>query len=94
MEDINKITGKNYKPFEYYGHKDAEYIIVAMGSVCDTIEETIDYLTGKGEKVGNKSTSLQAFSAAHFLKVLPSSVKVISVLDRTKNQVQLVNLYI
>ncbi|BAH07996.1 pyruvate:ferredoxin (flavodoxin) oxidoreductase [Clostridium kluyveri] len=85
MEDINKITGKNYKPFEYYGHEEAEHIIIAMGSVCDTIEETIDYLMGKGKKVGCIKVHLyRPFSPVHFLKVLPSSVKVISVLDRTK----------
>ena len=85
MEEINKITGKNYKPFEYYGHREAEHVIVAMGSVCDTIEESIDYLMGKGRKVGCIKVHLyRPFSEVHFLRILPLSVKVISVLDRTK----------
>ncbi|MFL0194535.1 pyruvate:ferredoxin (flavodoxin) oxidoreductase [Clostridium sp. WILCCON 0269] len=85
MNEINKITGKSYKPFEYYGHKDAEYVIVAMGSVCDTIDETVDYLIKKGKKVGCIKVHLyRPFSEKHFLQVLPSTVKAISVLDRTK----------
>ncbi|MDD4680715.1 MAG: pyruvate:ferredoxin (flavodoxin) oxidoreductase, partial [Clostridia bacterium] len=85
MEEITKITGRVYHPFDYYGAPDAEYVIVAMGSVCDTIDETIDYLMSKGEKVGTIRVRLyRPFSAEHFLKVLPESVKKIAVLDRTK----------
>jgi len=62
MQEIKRITGREYRPFDYYGAKDAEYVIVAMGSVCDTIDETIDYLMAKGEKVGSvRVTPLQAF---------------------------------
>ncbi|WP_446897622.1 pyruvate:ferredoxin (flavodoxin) oxidoreductase [Clostridium sp. LBM24168] len=85
MKEINNITGKNYKPFEYYGTKDAENVIVAMGSVCDTIEETVDYLSQKGEKVGYIKVHLyRPFSSKYFMDVLPDTVKKISVLDRTK----------
>jgi pyruvate-ferredoxin/flavodoxin oxidoreductase len=85
MKEINKITGKNYKPFEYHGAKDAENIIIAMGSVCDTIEETVDYLIEKGEKVGCVKVHLyRPFCAKYFLDVIPHTVKNISVLDRTK----------
>ncbi|MDD2502713.1 MAG: pyruvate:ferredoxin (flavodoxin) oxidoreductase, partial [Clostridia bacterium] len=85
MEEITKITGRVYHPFDYYGAPDAEYVIVAMGSVCDTIDETIDYLMSKGEKVGTIRVRLyRPYSAEHFLKVLPESVKKIAVLDRTK----------
>ncbi|KXG78442.1 pyruvate:ferredoxin (flavodoxin) oxidoreductase [Thermotalea metallivorans] len=85
MHDISKLTGRNYKPFRYYGAEDAEYMIVAMGSVCDVIEETIDYLIDKGEKVGLMKVHLyRPFSAKYFFSELPSSVKKIAVLDRTK----------
>lgn len=85
MEQINKITGRNYMPFNYYGHEKAENIIVAMGSVCETIEEVIDYLNNKGEKVGLIKVRLyRPFSKEHFLNVLPDTVKKIAVLDRTK----------
>ncbi|MCH3962787.1 MAG: pyruvate:ferredoxin (flavodoxin) oxidoreductase [Clostridium sp.] len=85
MKEINNITGRNYKPFEYYGEKNAENIIVAMGSVCDTIEETVDYLSEKGEKVGCIKVHLyRPFSTKYFMDVLPDTVKKISVLDRTK----------
>lgn len=85
MELINKKYGTNYKPFEYYGSDDAEKVIIAMGSVCETIEETVDYLLSKGEKVGVIKVRLyRPFSAYHLLKVLPKTVKKISVLDRTK----------
>jgi hypothetical protein len=52
MDKLHELTGRSYRIFDYYGAQDAEYVIVAMGSVCDTIHETVDYLTGKGEKVG------------------------------------------
>ncbi|SHK03203.1 pyruvate:ferredoxin (flavodoxin) oxidoreductase, partial [Tepidibacter formicigenes] len=85
MKEISKITGREYKPFNYYGAEDAEYIIVAMGSVTDTIEETIDYLLAKGEKVGLIKVRLyRPFSAKYFFDVLPKTVKKIAVLDRTK----------
>ncbi|MCT8978157.1 pyruvate:ferredoxin (flavodoxin) oxidoreductase [Clostridium sp. CX1] len=85
MREIEKITGRVYHPFDYYGAENAEYIIVAMGSVCDTIDETIDYLMKKGEKVGRIKVHLyRPFSPKYFFDVLPKSVKKISVLDRTK----------
>ena len=85
MKEINKITGRDYEPFNYYGHEEAENIIVAMGSVCETIEEVIDYLIDKGEKVGLIKVHLyRPFSKEHFFKVLPKTVKKIAVLDRTK----------
>jgi pyruvate-ferredoxin/flavodoxin oxidoreductase len=85
MKDLAKITGREYNLFDYYGAPDAEYVIIAMGSVCDTIDETVDYLMSKGEKVGTIRVRLyRPFSAEHFLKVLPETVKKIAVLDRTK----------
>ncbi|MBZ4687602.1 MAG: pyruvate flavodoxin/ferredoxin oxidoreductase domain protein [Clostridiales bacterium] len=85
MAEISKITGRDYKPFNYYGAEDAEYVIVAMGSVCQTIEETIDYLLNKGEKVGLLNVHLyRPFSEKYFFNVLPETVKKIAVLDRTK----------
>jgi len=85
MKKISKITGREYLPFNYYGSKNAEYVIVAMGSVCDTIEETIDYLMAKDEKVGVIKVHLyRPFSAEYFFDVLPKTVKKIAVLDRSK----------
>jgi pyruvate-ferredoxin/flavodoxin oxidoreductase len=85
MQEITKITGREYHPFTYYGAPDAENIIVAMGSVTETIRETIDYLEKQGRKVGLITVHLyRPFSAKYFFKVLPSSVKRIAVLDRTK----------
>lgn len=85
MNEINKITGRDYKLFNYYGHPEADRIIVAMGSVCETIEETIDYLINRGEKVGLISVHLyRPFSIDHLFKALPKTVKRIAVLDRTK----------
>lgn len=85
MEEINKITGRMYKPFDYYGADDAEKIIIAMGSVCETIKDTIDYLVSNGEKVGLIEVHLyRPFSSKYLLNVLPHSVKNIAVLDRTK----------
>ena len=87
MKEINKITGRDYKPFNYYGHPEAERIIVAMGSVTETIEETIDYLMAKGEKVGVVKVHLyRPFAPEHFFNVLPKTVKSIAVLDRTKEK--------
>ncbi|WP_265446737.1 pyruvate:ferredoxin (flavodoxin) oxidoreductase [Acetivibrio straminisolvens] len=85
MQEIKRITGREYRPFDYYGAKDAEYVIVAMGSICDTIDETIDYLMAKGEKVGAVRVHLyRPFSEKYFFDVIPSTVKKIAVLDRTK----------
>ncbi|MDR1150260.1 MAG: pyruvate:ferredoxin (flavodoxin) oxidoreductase, partial [Clostridiales bacterium] len=85
MNEINKITGRDYKLFNYYGDINAENIIIAMGSGCDAIEETIDYLNLHGEKVGMIKVHLyRPFSIDHLFKVLPNSVKKIAVLDRTK----------
>ena len=85
MNEISKITGRKYGLFDYYGAEDAERVIIAMGSVTETIRETIDYLTEKGEKVGLVAVHLyRPFSAKHFLAVLPKSAKRIAVLDRTK----------
>ena len=85
MAGINRITGRDYKPFTYYGSADAENIIVAMGSVTETIKETIDYMNSKGRKAGLISVHLyRPFSPKYLLDVLPESVKRIAVLDRTK----------
>ncbi|MCM1544071.1 MAG: pyruvate:ferredoxin (flavodoxin) oxidoreductase [Ruminococcus sp.] len=85
MNKVNDKLGTNYKLFNYYGAPDAERVIVAMGSTCDTIEETIDYLTAKGEKVGLVKVRLyRPFSAKHLVDAIPDTVKAISVLDRTK----------
>ena len=85
MEKINKITGKNYHPFNYYGAPDATNIIVAMGSVCDTIKLVIDNEIKKGKKIGLIEVHLyRPFAKDYLLKVLPSTVKNIAVLDRTK----------
>jgi len=85
MDKISKLTGREYKPFTYYGAPDAENIIIAMGSVTETIQETIDYLAARGEKLGLISVHLyRPFSAKYLMNVLPKSVKRITVLDRTK----------
>jgi len=85
MQEYKILTGREYHPFQYYGSEDAEYVIVAMGSICDTIEETIDYLISKGENVGVVKVHLyRPFSSDYFFKVLPKTVTKIAVLDRTK----------
>ena len=85
MAEITKLTGREYHLFDYVGAPDADRIIIAMGSVCDTIEETIKYLNDKGEKVGLLKVHLfRPFSLEHFFKYIPKTVKNISVLDRTK----------
>ncbi|URZ17097.1 pyruvate:ferredoxin (flavodoxin) oxidoreductase [Clostridium felsineum] len=85
MREIEKITGRVYHPFDYYGDANAEEVIIAMGSVCDTIEETVDYLRSKGEKVGLLKVHLyRPFSTDYFFKYLPKTIKKIAVLDRTK----------
>jgi pyruvate-ferredoxin/flavodoxin oxidoreductase len=85
MKEISKLTGREYKPFTYYGAEDAEHIVIAMGSVTETIKEVVDHLTAKGEKVGLMTVHLyRPFSAKYFMDVLPDTVKRIAVLDRTK----------
>ncbi len=85
MAQISDITGREYKPFVYYGDPEAEEIIVAMGSVTETIKETIDYLRTQGKKVGLITVHLyRPFSEKYFFNVVPASVKRVCVLDRTK----------
>lgn len=85
MGKVNEKLGTDYSLFNYYGAEDAEHVVIAMGSVCETIEETIDALLKAGEKVGVIKVRLyRPFSVEHFLKAIPDSVKKISVLDRTK----------
>ena len=85
MQEITKITGREYHPFTYYGAPDAENIIIAMGSVTETTREVIDYLMAKGEKVGLINVHLyRPFSEKYLMKVFPKSVKRIAVLERTK----------
>ena len=85
MNKISKLTGREYKPFNYVGAKDAEHVIVAMGSVTDTIDETVHYLNKLGEKVGVIKVHLyRPFSNEFFLQSIPDTVKKIAVLDRTK----------
>lgn len=85
MNKINSMIGTNYKLFNYYGDPKAENIIIAMGSVCDTIEETIDYLNENGGKYGLVKVRLyRPFSPKHLIAAIPDTVKTISVLDRTK----------
>ena len=85
MGEINKITGRDYKPFNYYGAPDAERVIVVMGSASGVLRETVDYLNAKGEKVGFIDAHLyRPFSAKYFLSQLPETVKMITVGDRTK----------
>ena len=85
MDKVNEKIGTNYKLFNYHGAADAEHVIVAMGSVCDTIDETVDYLLAKGAKVGVVKVRLyRPFSAEALINAIPDSVKQISVLDRTK----------
>ncbi len=85
MKEISKITGRDYAPFTYYGAADAEKIIVAMGSVTEALEETVDYLNAAGQKVGVIKVHLyRPFSAKYFFDVMPKTVKKIAVLDRTK----------
>ena len=85
MDKVNEKIGTDYKLFNYYGAADAEHVIIAMGSVCDTIEETIDYLVAAGKKVGVVKVRLyRPFSAEALINAIPETVKQISVLDRTK----------
>jgi len=85
MKQISKLTGREYKPFTYYGAGDAENIVIAMGSITETLKEVVDHLNAKGEKIGLLTVHLyRPFSARYFMDVLPKSVKRIAVLDRTK----------
>ena len=85
MDKVNEKIGTDYKLFNYYGAADAEHVIIAMGSVCDNIEETIDYLVAAGKKVGVVKVRLyRPFSAEALINAIPETVKQISVLDRTK----------
>lgn len=85
MAEISKLTGREYKPFNYYGAPDAENIIVAMGSITESLEETVDYMNARGAKVGIIKVHLyRPFSPKYLLDVMPTTVKRIAVLDRTK----------
>ena len=85
MDKVNEKIGTNYKLFNYYGAEDAEHVIIAMGSACETIEETIDYLMAAGKKVGLVTVRLyRPFCAEALVNAIPETVKQISVLDRTK----------
>lgn len=85
MKEITKLTGREYNCFDYYGAADAERVIVAMGSVTDLIEETVDYLNAKGEKVGLIKVRLfRPFSNERLIKAMPKTVEKVAVLDRTK----------
>jgi pyruvate-ferredoxin/flavodoxin oxidoreductase len=85
MNTVNKKLGTDYKLFNYYGAPDAKHVVVAMGSVCETAEEVVDYLNAMGQKTGLIKVRLyRPFSVKHFLGVLPPSVETIAVLDRTK----------
>lgn len=85
MDKVNAKIGTNYKPFNYYGDPEATEIIIAMGSVCDAAEEVVDYLRGKGKKVGIVEVHLyRPFSQKYLLAAMPKTVKKIAVLDRTK----------
>ena len=85
LQEISKETGRDYAPFVYYGDKNADDVIIAMGSVTETIRETVDHLTSQGRKVGLLSVHLyRPFSTKYFLDAMPKNVKRIAVLDRTK----------
>ncbi len=85
MKEVSRITGRSYHLFDYVGAKDATSVIVIMGSGAEAVEETVEYLTARGEKVGVLKVRLyRPFSAAHFVQALPDTVKNIAVLDRTK----------
>ena len=95
MQEINKITGRDYKPFDYYGDSEADRVIVAMGSVCETIKDNVDYLNSIGEKVGLIEVHLyRPFSSKYLLDVLPDTVNSIAVLDRTKESGAMQPLYL
>ncbi|MDI9419960.1 MAG: pyruvate:ferredoxin (flavodoxin) oxidoreductase [Firmicutes bacterium] len=85
MKQVGELTGRHYQPFDYYGCEDPEQVVVLMGSGAEAVEETIDYLLPRGYKIGMIKVRLyRPFSAKHFLETLPKTVKMITVLDRTK----------
>ncbi len=85
MKKVSAITGRKYKLFDYVGHPEAERIIIAMGSACEVIEETVDYLNGMGQRVGLVKVRLfRPFSTEHMLRAIPATASTITVLDRTK----------
>ena len=85
MADVAKVTGREHHLFDYYGAKDADRVIIAMGSVCQTVQETVDYLNAKGERVGLLNVHLyRPFSIEHFFKFLPKTIEKVAVLDHTK----------
>ena len=85
MDKVNEKIGTNYRLFNYHGAADAKHVIIAMGSVCDTIDETVDYLAAQGKKVGVVKVRLyRPFSAQALIEAIPDSVEQITVLDRTK----------
>ena len=85
MAKMSEITGRKHSLFDYYGAQDAKHVVVAMGSVTEALEETIDYLNAKGQKLGMIKVHLfRPFSAEHFLKAMPKTVERVCVLDRTK----------
>ncbi|MBE8991684.1 pyruvate:ferredoxin (flavodoxin) oxidoreductase [Nostoc sp. LEGE 12450] len=85
MDEFGECTGRHYKIYEYYGAKDADRVIVLMGSGCETVHETVDYLNARGEKLGVLKVRLyRPFDVQRFVAALPTSVKAIAVLDRTK----------
>ncbi|MDY6906126.1 MAG: pyruvate:ferredoxin (flavodoxin) oxidoreductase [Thermodesulfobacteriota bacterium] len=87
MKQVSDLTGRNYKPFDYVGAPDATRVVVAMASACETIEETVNCLTAKGEKIGMiKARLFRPFSTKHLFDVMPDTVKNITVLDRTKER--------
>ena len=87
MNEMSRLTGREYKPFVYYGAPDADKVIMAMGSVTETIEETVDYLVEQGEKVGLVKVHLfRPWAKEYMFDVLPKSVEKIAVLDRTKEK--------
>ncbi len=85
MKRVGSITGRSYKLFDYYGDPEADRVVIAMGSACETLEEVVDYLNARGQRVGVLKVRLfRPFSAEHFLRVLPATVETVTVLDRTK----------
>ena len=84
MDKVGQITGRYYKPYTYYGAKDAEKLVVLMGSGADTTMNVVDFLTRDGEKVGVLKVSMfRPWSAEKFMSVIPRTVKKVSVLDKT-----------
>jgi len=85
MKKVSRLTGRNYRLFDYVGAPDANHIIISMGSSCETVEEVVNYMAGKGDKVGLVKVRLyRPFSSGHLLEVIPETAEKITVLDRTK----------